>query len=190
VTRVVVVAGDITTQQVDAIVNAANVHLAHGGGVAAAIARAGGSVIQEESDAWVAAHGPLSPGGAAVTSAGAMPARWVVHVAGPIHDPGQDNAGRLATAVRAALDTASRLGARVVALPAISAGTYGYPVADATTVIATTVQEWCGANPQALDEVRLVGYGAEVVAGFEVAVLSRRSSARPNHPRVPLRTED
>lgn len=171
-TRITVVAGDITEQTADAVVNAANTDLSHGGGVAAAIARAGGAVIQEESDAWVAAHGPLSPGAAAVTSAGAMPARWVVHVAGPIHQPGQDNAGLLATAVRAALDTASRLGARSVAMPAISAGIYGYPAAEATAVIATTVQEWCRANPQALDEVRLVGYGADVVAGFGAALPS------------------
>jgi putative ATPase len=170
VTRIAVVGGDITKQTVDAIVNAANEHLAHGGGVAAAIARAGGAVIQEESDAWVARHGPLSPGSAAVTSAGAMPAAWVVHVAGPIHHPGQDNAGLLASAVRAALDSASRLGARSVALPAISAGIYGYPVAEATAVIATTVREWCRLHPHAFDEVRLVGYRDDVVRGFEAAL--------------------
>jgi O-acetyl-ADP-ribose deacetylase (regulator of RNase III) len=170
VTRITVVAGDITEQSVNAIVNAANVHLAHGGGVAGAIARAGGAVVQEESDAWVAAHGPLSPGVAAVTSAGAMPATWVIHVAGPIHHPDQDNAGLLATAVRAALDTTAQLGARSVALPAISAGIYGYPTAEATAVIATTAAEWCELNPDALDEVRLVGHGAAVVRGFEAGL--------------------
>ena len=169
-TRITVVAGDITTQTVDAIVNAANTHLAHGGGVAAAIARAGGSVIQEESNAWVAAHGSLSPGVAAVTSAGAMPVSWVIHVAGPIHRPDQDNARLLAAAVTAALDAAARLGASAVALPAISAGIYGYPVEEATAVIATTVREWCGSHPDALNEVRLVGYGDEAVRGFEAAL--------------------
>ena len=168
-TRITVVAGDITTQTVDAIVNAANAHLAHGGGVAAAIARAGGPTIQEESNAWVAAHGSLSPGVAAVTSAGAMPARWVIHVAGPIHRPDQDNARLLAAAVTAALDAAARLGASAVALPAISAGIYGYPVEEATAVITTTVRAWCAVNPQTLDEVRLVGFSPEVVAGFEAA---------------------
>jgi len=170
VTRITVVAGDITTQTVDAIVNAANAHLAHGGGVAAAIARAGGPVIQEESNAWVAAHGPLLPGVAAVTSAGAMPVGWVIHVAGPIHRPDQDNVRLLAAAVTAALDAAARLGARSVALPAISAGIYGYPVEEATAVIATTAQEWCQSNPNAFDEIRLVGYGDEVVRGFHAAV--------------------
>jgi O-acetyl-ADP-ribose deacetylase len=170
VTSIKVVAGDITTQTVDAIVNAANAHLAHGGGVAAAIARAGGSVIQEESNAWVAAHGPLFPGVAAVTSAGAMPVGWVIHVAGPIHRPDQDNVRLLAAAVTTALDAAARLGARSVALPAISAGIYGYPVEEATAVIAAAVNEWCQAHPEALEEVRLVGYGDEAVQGFESAL--------------------
>src|SRR3989304_7686911 len=76
VTSIKAVSGDLTAQDVDALVNAANEHLAHGGGVAAAITRAGGPTIQRESDAWVATHGPLVPGVAAVTSAGAMTARW------------------------------------------------------------------------------------------------------------------
>ena len=169
-TRITVIQGDITTQDVDAIVNAANEHLAHGGGVAAAIARAGGPTVQSESDAWVAAHGPLSPGVAAATSGGEMVARWVVHVAGPIHRDGQDNAGLLKTAVRAALVAATNAGARSVAVPAISAGIYGYPVTDATRVIAATVGEWCAEHPKALDEVRLVGWSENAVQGFESAL--------------------
>jgi O-acetyl-ADP-ribose deacetylase (regulator of RNase III) len=172
VTRITVVRGDVTAQDVDAIVNAANKGLAHGGGVAAAIAAAGGPTVQIESDAWVAAHGPLSPGVAAVTSAGAMAARWVVHVAGPIHRDGQDNAGLLATAVRAALEAAASVGARSVALPAISAGIYGYPVNEATRVVATTVTTWCAERPDALDEVRLVAWSDDAVQGFEAALPS------------------
>lgn len=166
-TRIAVVRGDLTTQDVDALVNAANEHLAHGGGVAAAISRAGGPTIQAESDAWVRRHGPLSPGRAAITSAGAMAARWVVHVAGPIHGDGQDAPGLLATAVRAALDAAMSVGARSVALPAISTGIYGYPMTEATAIIASAVRAWCAEHPEALDEVRLVGYGDDAVSGFE-----------------------
>lgn len=166
-TRITVVAGDLTAQTVDAVVNAANPHLRHGGGVAAAIARAGGSAIQEESDTWVREHGPLSPGVAAVTSAGAMPVRWVIHVAGPAYREGQDNAGLLTTAVTAALDAASGVGARTVAMPAISAGIYGYPVGEAAAVIVTAVREWVEAHPELLDEVRFVGFDATTVAGFE-----------------------
>jgi len=167
VTSIKAVSGDLTAQDVDALVNAANEHLAHGGGVAAAITRAGGPTIQIESDAWLHRHGPLSPGQAAITSAGRMAAQWVVHVAGPIHREGQDNPGLLATAVCAALDTAVSVGARSVALPAISAGIYGYPIAEATAVIAQAVTNWCAEHPNTLDEVRLVGYGDDAVKGFE-----------------------
>ena len=170
VTDITVTNGDLTTQQVDAIVNAANEHLAHGGGVAAAIVRAGGLSVQDESDAWVREHGPLSPGGAAVTGAGAMPARWVIHVAGPRYRDGQDNAGPLTTAVQAALDAAAGLGARSVALPAISAGIFGYPLDEATAVITSAARSWCNRHSAALDEVRLVGWDATTAEGFRRAL--------------------
>jgi O-acetyl-ADP-ribose deacetylase (regulator of RNase III) len=165
-TSITAVQGDLTTQEVDAIVNAANEHLAHGGGVAAAIVRAGGPIIQDESRAWVDTHGPLSPGVAAVTSAGAMPSRWVIHVAGPRFRPDQDNAGLLATAVAAALDAAVTAGARTIALPAISSGIFGYPLAEATAVIARTARAWTSEHPDALDEVRLVGWDTATTAAF------------------------
>ncbi len=163
---VTVVQGDLTGQDVDAIVNAANEHLRHGGGVAAAIVRAGGRSIQEESDRWVAAHGPLSPGVAAVTGGGALPARFVVHTAGPRYAEGADNAGLLAGAVTAALAAASAAGARTVAVPAISAGIFGYPRREATAVIAAAVVAWLSDHPDALDEVRLVGWDAVTAADF------------------------
>ena len=94
-TTVSALRADLTLQEVDAVVNAANEYLAHGGGLAAAIVAAGGWEIQEESDRWVAEHGPLSPGVAAVTGAGRMPARMVIHVAGPRYRAGQDNEGLL-----------------------------------------------------------------------------------------------
>lgn len=155
------VQGDLTAQEVDAIVNAANIHLRHGGGVAGAIARAGGPRIQRESDEWVAAHGPLDTGQAAVTGGGDLPADHVIHTAGPVFDPGSDrNEPLLRSAVRGALEAAVRIGARTVAFPAISAGIYGYPPADATAVLADEVvvflREHEGSRP--LDEVRLVGF--------------------------------
>ena len=165
-TQITVVEGDITAQEVDVIVNAANAKLLHGGGVAAAIARAGGPVVDEESRAWVAANGPVGPGEAAVTSAGAMPASDVVHVVGPVYQEGGDNEPRLRLAVKAALDTAQHLGASTVALPAISAGIYGYPVADATAIIADEAATWAAANPGVLTEVRLVAFGKETADGF------------------------
>lgn len=152
-----VVAGDLTSQPVDAVVNAANEHLAHGGGVAKALAGAGGPEVQRESDRWVAEHGPLSPGAAAVTTAGRMPAAHLVHVVGPRYRDGQDNPGLLAQAVTAALDAARDAGASSVALPAISAGVFGYPPEEAGRVIAETCADWLRTRRGAVDEVRLVG---------------------------------
>jgi O-acetyl-ADP-ribose deacetylase (regulator of RNase III) len=170
VTRITVVEGDITQQDVDVVVNAANARLAHGGGVAAAIARAGGAVVDEESRAWVREHGPVGPGEAAVTSAGAMPASDVVHVVGPIYEPGADNEVMLRQAITAALDTAQSLGASSIALPAVSSGIYGYPVAEATAVIADTVSQWVAANPGVFTEVRLVAFGSETAEGFRAGL--------------------
>jgi O-acetyl-ADP-ribose deacetylase (regulator of RNase III) len=161
---------DLTLQEVDAVVNAANEHLVHGGGLAAAIVAAGGWEIQEESDRWVVEHGPLSPGVAAATGAGKMPARFVVHVAGPRYRAGQDNEGRLRTAVRAALDAALEHECRTVAMPALSAGIFGYPAGEATRVIASECAAWAGEHPGALDEIRLIGVSAAVGEAFAAAL--------------------
>jgi putative ATPase len=169
-TRIAAVQGDITTLAVDAIVNAANEHLQHGGGVAAAISNAAGPSLQVESDEWVRANGPLEPGVAAVTGAGDLPARIVVHVAGPRFREGQDNAGLLRTAVGAALEAAAGEGARSVAVPAISAGIFGYPLADAAAVITKTVQQWSQAHPATPDEILLVGYSEEAADAFRAAL--------------------
>ena len=167
---ITVVEGDITTQDVDVIVNAANAKLLHGGGVAAAISQAGGPIVDEESRAWVEANGPLGPGAAAVTSAGNMAASDVVHVVGPVYTPKGDNEKRLRLAVTAALDTAQHLGASSVAMPAISAGIYGYPTHEATAVISDTVAAWLDTNPGVLTEVRLVAFGKDTAAGFRIAL--------------------
>lgn len=169
-TTVVAVTGDITAQDVDVVVNAADEQLQHGGGVALAIARAGGPAIQDESDRWVAEHGPLTPGVAAVTGAGAMPAAAVVHVAGPRYRDGQDNAALLTTAVRAALDATADHGHRSMALPAISAGIFGYPRDEATRVIVAAITAWLDEHPRALDEIRLVGYDDATTASFRAAL--------------------
>jgi putative ATPase len=157
---------DLTREEVDAIVNAANEWLAHGGGLAAAIVTAGGEEIQDESDRWVAAHGPLSPGVAAVTGAGRLPTRFVIHVAGPRYRMGQDNEGLLRLAVRTALDAAATEGCRTVALPAISAGIFGYPLIDAARVATTEAAAWAQEHPGSLDEIRLVGFDPAAEEAF------------------------
>lgn len=129
------VQGDITAMDTDAIVNAANERLVHGGGVAGVISHKGGPTIQAESDAWVHAHGPVPTGSAAITSGGNLKARHVIHAVGPIYDAVSRPAELLASAVRAALQLADDRGLKSVALPAISTGIFGYPVEEAAQVM-------------------------------------------------------
>ena len=166
-----VVCGDLTSQGVDAVVNATNAELQHGGGLAHALAIAGGPDVQRSSDEWIQRHGPLAPGTAAVTESGNLPAEHIIHVVGPRYTEGQDNEGLLREAVRAALQTAEELGASSLAIPAISAGIYGYPSEEAAGVIATEVDAWLGAHPQgAVREVRLVGYDEDTAEAFAAAL--------------------
>jgi len=168
--NLVAVEGDLTRQPVQAIVNAANEMLVHGGGVAAAIVRTGGRVIQEESNAWVRAHGPVTPGKAAVTTGGMLLASHVIHVAGPIYEDGRDNEALLRLATHAALDAASETGLHTVAFPAISAGIFGYPPAEATKVLARAAADWLEEHPGELEEVRLVGYNPATAQLFAAAL--------------------
>ena len=132
------VQGDITELDTDAIVNAANEHLAHGGGVAGVISRKGGRVIQQESNDWVRQHGPVRTGTAAITSGGRLKARHVIHAVGPVYDGTPRSAEFLASAVRAALRMADNHGLKSIALPAISTGIFGYPMAAAAEVMLRT----------------------------------------------------
>lgn len=165
-----VVHDDLTAMAVDVVVNAANEHLAHGGGVAAALAEAGGPSVQDESDAWVAEHGPVGFGSAAVTTAGDMPAGQIVHVVGPRYSGANDDPDRLAEAVLAALDTSLERGASSVALPAISCGVFGYPVDEATAVIGATARTWVRAHPDDDIDVTLVGYSDELTEALRAGV--------------------
>ena len=125
-----IVQGDITALAVDAIVNAANGYLKHGGGVAAAISRKGGPSIQHESDAIIRKRGPLGTGDAAITGGGNLPARFVIHAVGPIwseHQPAEADR-LLRKAVQSCLALAEENGLKSVALPAISTGIYGFPI--------------------------------------------------------------
>lgn len=166
-TRLVAVTGDLTREDVDAIVNAANENLRHGGGVAGAIARAAGPAVQRESDTWIDDHGPLEDGQAAVTTAGELDCEIVIHVAGPVYDADRDdNEQRLRTAVRAALDAGRDHQCRSVALPAISAGVYGYPPAEATAILADEVAAFLEEHEGPFEEIRLVGLDEETTGLF------------------------
>ncbi len=150
-----IVQGDLTAEPVEAIVNAANEHLAHGGGVAGAIVRRGGRVIQEESNRWVREHGLVRTGTAAITGAGSLPATYVIHTVGPVWGSG-DEERRLASAVRSALELASQHGVASLSMPAISSGIFGFPKALCAQVIMDAVTDYLGQHPDGpLREVNL-----------------------------------
>ena len=136
-TTIELVEGDITQLGTDAIVNAANERLAHGGGVAAVIARAGGPTIQKESTQWVHEHGRVPTGSAAITSGGQLKADYVIHAVGPVYDTMSPSkaADLLTSAVTSALQMADDHSLQSIALPAISTGIYGYPIEEAAEVM-------------------------------------------------------
>jgi O-acetyl-ADP-ribose deacetylase (regulator of RNase III) len=159
---IVLVRGDITTQDVDAVVNAANNGLMGGGGVDGAILRAGGDVQLAARRELRDRIGALPTGQAAATVAGAMVARWVIHVVGPVFNGTDDRAPLLASCYSSALDVADELGARTVAFPAVSAGIYGWPMPSAADIAVATVR----ATPTDVEEVRFVLFSDDALAEF------------------------
>ncbi len=163
-TTLVRVRGDITEQHTDAIVNAANSSLLGGGGVDGAIHRRGGPEILAECRALRASRlGRGLPAGRAVaTTAGRLPARWVIHTVGPVHSATEDRSELLASCYRASLRVADELGARTVAFPAVSAGVYRWPLDDAARIAVETVR----AARTRVEEVRFVLFGEAADAAF------------------------
>ncbi len=161
-----IVLGDIVDQDVDAVVNAANSGLLGGGGVDGAILRAGGAPQMAARRELVERIGSLPTGQAAATVAGRMPARWVIHVVGPVHSAREDRSPLLASCYREALRVADELGARSMAFPAVSAGIYGWPIDDAADVAVRTVR----ATPTAVTDVRFVLFTPDVEAEFRRAL--------------------
>jgi O-acetyl-ADP-ribose deacetylase (regulator of RNase III) len=153
---------NITRAEVDAIVNAANSRLSHGGGVARAIADAAGPELMAES-----ATAPFCPAGQAVaTTGGKLPAKYVIHAVGPIWRGGDDNeAALLASAYRSSLRVAAVIGASSVAFPSISTGIYGYPIRLAAPIALSALsQEW--EEQPSIEEVRFCLYSAGDLAVY------------------------
>lgn len=148
------VLGDITAQRVDAIVNAANTAMRGGGGVDGAIHRAGGPEVL--ADCIRRFPDGLATGDAGWTTAGALPATWIIHTVGPNHNAGERDRGLLVSCYRRALSVADELGAASIAFPLISAGVYGWPKDDAVDAAVATI---LGAET-AVDEVRIVSFDA------------------------------
>ncbi|SCL14382.1 O-acetyl-ADP-ribose deacetylase [Micromonospora inyonensis] len=164
--RITLVEGDITGQRVDAIVNAANSSLLGGGGVDGAIHRRGGPAVLAECRALRASrYGRGLPTGQAVaTTAGDLPARWVIHTVGPVWSPTEDRSALLRDCYANSLRVADDLGATVVAFPLISAGVYGWPVEDAVGQALSVLR---AATPATVTEARLVLFGADTLRAAE-----------------------
>jgi O-acetyl-ADP-ribose deacetylase (regulator of RNase III) len=157
--NITVVEGDITQQDVDAVVNAANSAMRGGGGVDGAIHRAAGPRLLEECRTL----GGCDTGDAKSTAGYDLPARWVIHTVGPVYDPARDLSGTLRSCYTASLAVADELGAATVAYPLISAGAFGWPLEDAVGQALAAL----GAAESAVEEARLVLFGAETFAAAQ-----------------------
>jgi O-acetyl-ADP-ribose deacetylase (regulator of RNase III) len=164
--------GDLTQEEVDAIVNAANSHLAHGGGVAGAIVRRGGYTIQEESDGWVAEHGPVPTGQVAVTGAGRLACKWVIHAVGPVWQGGEAHEEELlAAAVMNSLLKAEEMKLQSISLPAISSGIFGFPKERCAEIMITTAEGFCREHPRSsLRRICFTNIDEQTVRIFEAKI--------------------
>lgn len=162
--------GDITTQDADAIVNAANSSLLGGGGVDGAIHRKGGPAILEECMKIRAAQGSCAPGNAVITGGGKLAARWVVHTVGPVWRGGEANEDQtLANAYKNSLARAMEVDAKIVAFPSISTGAYGYPVDKAAAVAMNAIKEYLSRNQAVFSEIRFVLFDDRTFQAYEAA---------------------
>jgi O-acetyl-ADP-ribose deacetylase len=156
-----VIDADVTTLEVDAIANAANTRLMHGGGVAGAISRAGGPAVQRESDE----KAPIELGEAVETSAGAMPARWVIHAA-TMELGGPTSAEIIERATRSTLDKAEQLGCRSLALVAFGTGVGGFPIEEAARIMVGVAREHTGR----LERIVFAAHGDAAERAFREAL--------------------
>jgi O-acetyl-ADP-ribose deacetylase (regulator of RNase III) len=165
--EITLVKGDITEQQVDAVVNAANSRLLGGGGVDGAIHRRGGPSILAECRELRAGdyRDGLPTGQAVATTAGQLPASWVIHTVGPVYAKSEDRSELLASCYRESLRVADQLGAQTVAFPAVSAGIYGWPLDDAARIAVSTVQS----TDTSVREARFVLFNDDILDAFRRA---------------------
>ncbi len=167
-----IVQGDITLEETDAIVNAANEHLQHGGGVAWAIVRRGGEAIQQESDAWIRKHGPVTHSHPAWTSGGLLPAKYVIHAVGPVwgdtHDAGAgvNEDEKLSAAVHGSLQVADELKLSSISLPAISTGIFGFPKDRAAGIILSTIKNYFAHHESGIKLARIVLFDDATIRAF------------------------
>ena len=157
--------GDLTTETTDAIVNAANEYLSHGGGVAWAIVRRGGEIIQQESDDWIREHGIVSHARPARTSGGRLPAKYVIHAVGPVWGDGDED-NNLAAAVNGSLKVADELKCSSISFPAISTGIFGFPKERAAHVMFSAIENYFSHHESEVKLVRLVLFDQATINDF------------------------
>ncbi len=156
-TQVEIAQCDITKEHTDAIVNAANSHLEHGGGVALAISKAGGPIINKESRKYVKNHGTVPTGEVAVTSGGDLQARYVIHTVGPIWGEGDEDK-KLYNAFYNSLAKADDLGVKSISFPAVSSGIYGFPKERCAKIFFETIEHYFKENESDLELIRMCLY--------------------------------
>ena len=150
--KIIIKKGDITKEQVDAIVNAANSHLKHGGGVALAIVRAGGQEIQKESDEIIKKIGFLPTGNAVITNAYRLPCKFVIHTVGPIYGEGNEDE-KLSRAVYNSLYLAHLYNLKSIALPAVSSGIFGFPKDRCAKILIDTAVDFLSSVNTSIEKV-------------------------------------
>jgi O-acetyl-ADP-ribose deacetylase (regulator of RNase III) len=187
-TEIEVIKGDITLLDVDAIVNPANNYLIHGGGLAASIVRRGGQIIQQESKKI----GNVPTGSAVYTSGGHLKAQFVIHAVGPRYKDGKSGEQeKLASAVKSALDIADKKKLKSVALPAISSGIFGYPIAACAEVIVKAIGEFLSELPETtLEKVIICLFEDTSFNEFEKQMKTLPEQKQKAEPKKEEKTDD
>ena len=161
-----IVQGDITVDEVDAIVNAANEQLQHGGGVAWAISKRGGPTVQRESDEWVRKHGAVTHSHPAWTLGGLLPAKYIIHAVGPVWGDGDEDK-KLSDAITGSLCVADELKCKSISMPAISTGIFGFPKDRAAKIIFSAIEAYFSETKDTnIQNVRLVLFDDATVQVF------------------------
>jgi O-acetyl-ADP-ribose deacetylase (regulator of RNase III) len=161
-----IVQGDITVDEVDVIVNAANEQLQHGGGVAWAISKRGGPTIQKESDEWIHKHGPVPHSHPAWTLGGLLPAKYIIHAVGPVWGDGDEDK-KLSDAITGSLRVADELKCTYISMPAISTGIFGFPKDRAAKIIFSAIETYfTEINNSTIQTVRVLLFDDATVKVF------------------------
>ncbi len=166
--KIEIIKTDITKENVDCIVNAANSSLQHGGGVALAISINGGPIIQKESDEYVRKNGKVKTGEVATTTGGKLKAKYIIHAVGPIWHGGAKNESELLfNAVINSLKRAEELECSQISIPAISSGIYGYPIDKCAKVFKNAIEEFIKSNPINIKNIRICDIRENVIKVFK-----------------------